>query len=74
MVNFLRHHAVCIEKNYHCRIYVEKKFFGDAHDRDRTCDRWLIRPMLYRLSYTSILISKKSIGARRELNPRPLVP
>ena len=24
-----------------------------AHDRDRTCDRWLIRPMLYQLSYTS---------------------
>ncbi len=25
-----------------------------AHDRDRTCDRWLIRPMLYRLSYASL--------------------
>ena len=24
-----------------------------AHDRDRTCDRWLIRPMLYQLSYAS---------------------
>ena len=25
-----------------------------AHDRDRTCDRWLIRPMLYQLSYASM--------------------
>ena len=30
-----------------------KKIFIRAHDRDRTCDRWLIRPMLYRLSYAS---------------------
>lgn len=39
------------------RIFIaakkEKIFFIDAHDRDRTCDRWLIRPMLYQLSYAS---------------------
>ena len=32
-----------------------------AHDRDRTCDRWLIRPMLYRLSYASLSIYCKTV-------------
>ena len=40
-----------VRKNYHWK----KKFYY-AHDRDRTCDRWLIRPMLYQLSYTSLKI------------------
>ena len=33
------------------QAYLIVKYFG--RDRDRTCDRWLIRPLLYRLSYTT---------------------
>ena len=75
-----------------------KKQIG--RDRDRTCDRGLIRPTLYRLSYATLLLvilwyvilysidmklsyeevekkkQKRNLrhGAKRELNPRPLVP
>ena len=31
-------------------------FLRIGRDRDRTCDHWLIRPMLYRLSYTTLLV------------------
>ena len=48
MIIFSKHAAAWFEKNLH-----EKKILY-AHDRDRTCDRWLIRPMLYQLSYTSL--------------------
>ena len=33
-----------------------------GRDRDRTCDRWLIRPMLYHLSYTTFFILNQKWG------------